>query len=333
MRYFGTKSSTLDAVVRASLSGIDARTAADAFGGLGTIGVALRNEGIQVTTCDVLGMPHAFQHTRVVLGRRPYYLALRQYLGVASVADLLLHIRELSDHRSWIVREFSTERKFFTRANAAKISGIWMSIASWKSKGLLSKSEECHLVASLVNSADRCANTAGTYYAYLKEWDRRAIKSFEFSWLDVPAAGPPGRAIRGDAIEVLGGDSFDLLYLDPPYNSRDYSRYYHFPESLASLKRPKTDGRSMAGVPILRSKGGNSREKSWSLEYVQRLVAAVQWRRCVLHYCEGAHVSLDHMREMLSCHGKVEALTIDAASYTTVPRSRASKHHLFIVDK
>jgi len=333
LRYFGSKSSTLDAVVRASLSGIKVRTAADAFGGLGTIGSALRAEGIHVTTCDLLGMPHAFQHTRVVLARRPHYVALRRHLGLLTLADLLEHIRELSDHRTWIVREFAIKRKFFTRDNAARISGIWRNVVSWKAKGLLSKSEECHLVASLINSADRCANTAGTYYAYLKDWDRRAIKSFDFNWLEVPVSGVSGRAIQGDAIDILGGKSFDLLYLDPPYNSRDYSRYYHFPESLASLKRPRTDGNSMAGVPVVSPRVRSVREKSWGIDYVQRLVSTVQWNRCVLHYCEGAHIPLDDMMGMLSRYGRVNRLIIDAASYTTVSRSRASQHHIFIVDK
>ena len=322
----------MDAVLRLSLAGAGIKTAADAFGGLGTIGAALRARNIHVTTCDLLKMPHAFQYSRIVSIRRPRYLAVRKSLGLKSSQEFQSYIGRLKSGRSWIVREFSDDRKFFLKQNASKIAGIWHALKSWKEEELLSKAEECHLVASLVNSADLCANTAGTYYAHLKKWDRRALRDFQFDWIPLSNGGISGRALLGDALESLAGKSFDLLYLDPPYNSRDYSRYYHFPESLASLERPKTNKDSAAGVPLIEGRNFGKATHAWVGDYVSKLIAAVNWGRCVLHYCDEAFVPLDVMREILSEYGVVEEYEVDALGYTTVSKRRGTMHRIFIVD-
>ena len=105
--------------------------------------------------------------------------------------------------------EFSEQRMFFTADNAARIAGAWDSIRQWDDNRWLSVSERSHLLASLIDSADACANTAGTYYAYLKTWYRKALRPFSLELLEVPVGLPAGQAKRGDALDTLRGHQFD----------------------------------------------------------------------------------------------------------------------------
>lgn len=333
MRYFGSKSSTVDTVVRLALAGMLVETAADAFGGLGTIAAALRRQQVQVTTCDILKMPLAFQHVRVVCSAVPRYLCVRRQLDLDSTEAVLEHLRRRRNPRSWIVREFAKERRFFTLDNAEQIAGAWHEIQRWDTYGWLSTSERSHLVASLINAVDACANTAGTYYAYLKQWHRKALHPFSLSLLPVQSGLPSGQTLYGDALDRLKGHSFDLLYLDPPYTDRDYARYYHFPESLAQLCQPDTNPNSVSGVPKTIGEATPKFRQALRLEYQQRLIENVCWKRLVVQYCDDAFTPLSQLRDYLSAQGRLQEYTLNTLGYTTTSRHRRSKHHVFIVDR
>ncbi|WP_186081709.1 DNA adenine methylase [Burkholderia gladioli] len=333
MRYFGSKSSTLEAVVDLALDGMRIQTAADAFGGLGTIGAALRQRNVRVTTCDILSMPHAFQHARVVCSSVPRYLHVRRNLNLDSREAVLDHLVQQRNSRSWIVNEFARQRMFFTVENAIRIAGVWDEMCRWNENGWLSTSERAHLVSSFVDAMDACANTAGTYYAHLKHWDRKALRPFTLSFLPASSGFPPGQALRGDALETLRGRNFDLLYLDPPYNDRDYARYYHLPESLAQLNRPRTNPDSLAGLPKTIGVESAQFRQAMRLDYLQKLLGEVGWKRVVVQYCDDAFIPLPDLRACLSARGTMTEYEVNALGYTTTSRKRRSRHHVFIVDR
>jgi adenine-specific DNA-methyltransferase len=331
-RYFGSKHSSATQVAQLATQGFSGATAADAFGGLGTIGAVLKRSGFRVTTCDVLKLPNAFQHARIVCQERPRFSRLRKTTGLHTGADILEHLDTRRADRSWLVTEFSTERQFFTRDNASRIAGAWNAIKRWDEDDLLTDSERKYLLASFLNSMDPCANTAGTYYAHLKQWHRKALKPFQMKWIPVQVGVAGGQALVGDALEVLRGKRFDLLYLDPPYNRRDYSRYYHLPESLASLKRPNTNPDSASGVPTKMLDASPLIRKSAGASYLQELISSVQWKRLVVQYCEGAQIPMSELRDMLGDAGRLQEHVLPALGYTTATQARRQKHHVFIVD-
>lgn len=332
-RYFGSKHSSAAQVAQLATQGFSGTTAADAFGGLGTIGAVLKGNGFKVTTCDVLNLPNAFQHARIVCQSRPRFSRLRAATGLKTSQDILEYLDTRRAERSWLVSEFSTQRQFFTHDNAVRIAGAWNAIKRWDDGRLLSESERKYLLASFLNSMDPCANTAGTYYAHLKHWHRKALKPFQMKWLPVQAGVAGGQALVGDALEVLKGKRFDLLYLDPPYNRRDYSRYYHLPESLASLKRPNTNPGSASGVPMKVLDASPLIRRSAEASYLQELMSSVQWNRLVVQYCEGSEIPMAELRKMLSRAGKLQEYVLPALGYTTAAETRQHKHHVFIVDQ
>lgn len=332
-RYFGSKHSSAAQVAQLATAGFSGTTAADAFGGLGTIGAVLKGRGLKVTTCDVLKLPNAFQHARIVCQERPRFTRLRKATGLQTGCAILEHLDTRRADRSWLVTEFSIQRQFFTLDNASRIAGAWNAIKRWNEDGLLTESERKYLLASFLNSMDPCANTAGTYYAHLKQWHRKALKPFQMKWIPVQEGAAGGQALVGDALDALRGKTFDLLYLDPPYNRRDYSRYYHLPESLASLERPDTNPNSASGVPIRMLDASPLIRKSADASYLQELMCSVHWKRLVVQYCEGSEIPMSELRQILSQAGKLQEHVLPALGYTTTAQARQQKHHVFIIDK
>lgn len=128
----------------------------------------------------------------------------------------------------------SCARRFFTTSNAARIDAIRTRLHEWRTQDLLTADEFYLLLSCLVEAADRVANTTGIYAAFVKSWQPNALKPLR---LQVPElttdTGLRCRATQQDAntfVRTLG--PVDLVYLDPPYNTRQYVSYYHVPELI-----------------------------------------------------------------------------------------------------
>jgi len=106
-------------------------------------------------------------------------------------------------------------------------------------KTTLTEKEYCILIASLIYSMDRIANTIGHYEAYIK----KTITPRKFIMRMIDVGQYPGVEIhQQDANEVAREIHTDVLYLDPPYNSRQYSRFYHVYEVLVKWDKPELIG-------------------------------------------------------------------------------------------
>ena len=105
----------------------------------------------------------------------------------------------------------------------------------WRQSGMLTRVEFYVLLAALIDAADVAANTTGVYGAYLKEFAGRPgeMLKLKVPHLNLQSPAKPHRCYRLQAAECARKEKFDLLYLDPPYNRRDYAANYHVPEIIA----------------------------------------------------------------------------------------------------
>ena len=100
--------------------------------------------------------------------------------------------------------------------------------------------EKIILLASLIYSADKASNTVGHYDAYIKN---KAIKDkFEFKLIKPIEHKTKINIFREDANNLVKKLKSDITYIDPPYNSRQYSRFYHLLETLTVWDKPKLEG-------------------------------------------------------------------------------------------
>lgn len=299
MRYIGNKSKLLPFIgdfLRAR--GILGGRALDAFSGTATVGSYLKAQGFSVVSCDIMTYSYVFQRAYIVPNAVPKFAGIRRQRANRAGASLQELFAELSDGiepcESFITRNFSAreecahgERMYFTRETALRIDGVREQLESWRQRDLLTGDEYYILLAALIEATDAAANTAGTYAAYLKSWQSNTRRPFQLS---VPQravwTGPECQAHQGEInalIPSLG--HFDLLYLDPPYNTRQYSGYYHIPELLARGW--------FNGGPMLRGKTGliadHDQRSAWSsrgqcVSALEQLISSADADHVVMSY-------------------------------------------------
>jgi adenine-specific DNA-methyltransferase len=324
MRYFGSKISVLDEITATIRSLGDFSTVCDPFGGVGTVATALRQGGYRVTTGDQLAFAHCFQIARLEVTGAPRLAKLRRHLDGADVAT---HLDDLPGEHGWITETYAVHRRFFTLPNARRVDAIWRALLRWRGMQLTSRSEHALLMASLIDSTDRIANTAGTYHAHLKTFAPRMRKPFRYRLLP-PVRGPRGRARLGDALATATAADADVLYLDPPYNRRNYGGYYHLPETLARGDQPVVRGAAgLPDRPLPQSSFYVRREASGALE---RLVREAPWRALVLHYADDGLVHPEAIRQILEPLGAVDDRVVVARGFSTVG-SRSTLHRIYTV--
>lgn len=134
--------------------------------------------------------------------------------------------------------------KFFSYADALHIGAIRDVIDSIND---VNEKERAILIASLLYSADKAANTVGHYDAYIK--GHNIPDTFKFDLISPYATTAEIEIHREDANILAKSLSVDIVYIDPPYNSRQYSRFYHVLENLTTWKKPKLYGEALKPEP------------------------------------------------------------------------------------
>lgn len=130
--------------------------------------------------------------------------------------------------------------KYFDYDMSKKIGWIREDIE--KSKSELTEKEYAILLATLIYNIDKHANTLGHFEAYIKkpikksELKLRLIDVKEFENLTI---------YREDSNKLAKEIKSDLVYIDPPYNSRQYCRFYHVYENLVKWDKPILSGVAM----------------------------------------------------------------------------------------
>lgn len=130
--------------------------------------------------------------------------------------------------------------KYFDYDMSKKIGWIREDIENSKSE--LTEKEYAILLATLIYNIDKHANTLGHFEAYIKkpikksELKLRLIDVKEFENLTI---------YREDSNKLAKEIKSDLVYIDPPYNSRQYCRFYHVYENLVKWDKPILNGVAM----------------------------------------------------------------------------------------
>ena len=134
--------------------------------------------------------------------------------------------------------------KYFDE-NSAKLIGHIRNVIE-DIKPTLTEKEYCILLASLIYSIDKIANTLGHFDAYIK----KEIKPKKFIMRLIDAQCVSGVKIyQEDANTLARNIHTDVLYMDPPYNSRQYSRFYHVYEVLVKWDKPQLSGTARKPKP------------------------------------------------------------------------------------
>ena len=119
--------------------------------------------------------------------------------------------------------------------NGQKIDAIRSQIETWKEASEINEDEYFFLLASLLESADKVANTASVYGAFLKHIKKSAAKDLVLEPALFDETENAHQVFQEDSNQLIQDIEGDILYLDPPYNSRQYGANYHLLNTIAKM--------------------------------------------------------------------------------------------------
>ena len=128
-------------------------------------------------------------------------------------------------------------RRYFQDHHGRKIDGVLEFLREAHLSGVLDRGELHLLLAALIDAADRVANISGTYGAYLKSWQHNTRGEMRIETPEVIESPLRHEAHQADANALIREVTGDVLYIDPPYNHRQYAANYHILEILAEHHR------------------------------------------------------------------------------------------------
>lgn len=206
---------------------------ADIFAGTGAVGAYFADQGFNVIFNDTLYSNYIAYYAFYGKGK------LNQKKLKKSI-DFFNNIdsTELNDNY------FSTVygSKYFSNEDAKKIGYIRDYIEENKCK--YSKREYLYLLTSLMYACDKIANTVGHFESYLKKVPKN--KGVKMNMLEINDTINPAKIYNEDANKLVKRIKSDIVYIDPPYNARQYINFYHVIENLARWNKPKEfEGNSM----------------------------------------------------------------------------------------
>jgi adenine-specific DNA-methyltransferase len=302
IKYLGSKRRLVPVLTRiCQASG--ATSALDLFTGTTRVAQAFKAQGVHVTAVDSARYAHTFART--------YIETDAAATDVAALRAAVAHLNALPGTPGYVTETFSQQARFFQPHNAARIDAVRDAIdAEYAGSSLFPL-----LLTSLIEAADRVDSTTGVQMAYVKQWARRSANPLE---LRVPELlDGPGRAIRGDAVELaptLG--HFDLAYLDPPYNQHRYFTNYHVWETLVAWDAPEAYGvarkRLDSRDPSTRSAFNSKKTMPAALASV---VQSVDCDLLVMSYNNESWLGMDELEALCAGRGAVATLAFDSARY------------------
>jgi len=229
-RYLGSKARLLNfisEVVKDNCSNI--KTFADVFAGTGNVAWRF-NKNSKVIVNDIL---------------KSNYYAYEAFFSDEKIdLDKLSQYIDLYNKEDGITDYFTANfaDTFFSKHNCMKVDYIRNNIESEFKKGIINSREHAYLITSLLYSMDKIANTVGHYDAFRTHGDLNKQLKLELLEISSNDENKNNEIYCMDANALVKNISVDLVYIDPPYNSRQYCDAYHLLENVANWNKPQVYG-------------------------------------------------------------------------------------------
>lgn len=303
MNYIGSKYSLMDFLTTTitSVAGCRTdRTFADLFAGTGVVGKTFREKGYEVTANDI-------QYYSYVLNRH-----LIENVPPIDVG-ILDYLNQLKGTEGFIYKNYcngsGSGRNYFTDSNGKKCDSIRIELERLKNCGELDEAQYYYLLASLINSIDKYANTASVYGAFLKHIKKSAGKEFQLELLPIVKNGKKGKAYNENILDIIKKIGGDILYLDPPYNARQYCTNYHVLETIARYDSPELKGKTgLRSYKTQKSQFCSSRTVAGAFESV---IKNANFQYIFLSYNNEGLMPFDVVKEIMQKYGKYEIFSTD----------------------
>lgn len=343
MKYIGNKSRLLDFIGDSIRdSGLPTEgTFIDIFGGTGSVGNFFKGKGYRIISNDIMTYSYVAQKVFIEMNRIPEFKGVSE-TGVSGV------LRKLNDpelkSEGFAFNSYAPGgkdgRRYFSDENARRIDAVRDLIELWQQQGFLSEEEYYLLVYCLVDAADFVANISGTYGAFLKIWRSMALKPLTMKCPEIYNNELENHVYQEDANKLIRHIHGDILYLDPPYNERQYAPNFHVLESLTVWDKPQLRG--VSGQREYSDKKSLYCQRGQAGSALRDLVENADVQYIVLSYNNEGIISREALLEILSNVGTVKEYQQNYRRFRTESNNEHRHYkdcddrvveHLYIVKK
>ena len=228
MNYIGSKhklSKFIKSEIEKVVGRMNDKVFCDLFAGTGAIGRAFKIESKKIIANDI-------EYYSYVLNRN--YIENHEEL---DTENLLEELDNLEGAEGFVYKNYcagsGSARQYFSDANGRKIDAVRLKIEEWKTIRKIGEDQYFFLLATLLENADAVANTASVYGAYLKHLKKSAQKKLTLKPAAFDLNDQTHEVYNEDANDLIKRIEGDVLYLDPPYNAREYGANYHLLNTIA----------------------------------------------------------------------------------------------------
>lgn len=238
MRFIGSKTQLLDHIKEVvDRHAPDANSFCDIFSGTSSVARYFK-QWYEIYSNDLLYFSYCLQKATIENPELPAFKSLKSSLGIDNPIQYFNHMEtvameELIKEKRFFQNNYAPTggRMYITDTNALRIDYTRNTVEDWKKEGLINELEYYYLVASIVEGIPFISNISGTYGAFNKFWDVRSNKVFELIELPVVCNCKNNKSYNEDGVQLLKHLKGDILYIDPPYNERQYMPNYHVLET------------------------------------------------------------------------------------------------------
>lgn len=334
MRFIGRKTLLLDNIKEViDENAPEAKSFCDIFSGSATVARYFK-KWYEVYSNDLLYFSYVLQRATVENDSIPSFGILKKKLGIE---DPISYFNSLENDD---MKNLDQEKRFFQNTyaptggrmyindeNALRIDYARIKTQEWYENGILSDDEYYYLIACIVEGIPFISNISGTYGAFHKEWERRSYKKYEVYRLEVSTNSKNNKSYNLDGAKLLKEICGDILYIDPPYNSRQYLPNYHVLETAAKYDYPE-----VKGVTAQRRYEENKSDfclKTKVVAAFDELIKNANFKHIILSYSTDGLMSLEDIEDTMKKYGVEESFKVYWIPYRRYKsRAQAEKETL-----
>ena len=285
----------------------------DIFAGTGIVSRFFKEQGYSVLSNDILYLSYVL-NKGILEMNAPISHKMR---------EIITHLNNLSlENCPWfdiesafIYQNYSPhdecKRMYFQCNNALKIDLIRQEIERLRNQ--ISDSEYYYLLSLLLNAVPYVSNITGTYGAYLKFWDKRTFNELILEEVEIPLSNVICQCFNQNANALAHQIECDLVYLDPPYNGRQFMPNYHVLETIARYDYPEING--VTGVRKDPDKMSDFCKKGRAEAAFRELFNALNCRYLLLSYNNEGLLSTDVMSQIVCDSGNIHTFRLFEYDY------------------
>jgi len=323
MRFIGNKERLLNEIHNViKTKNIQGDSFFDFFAGTTSVGKYFKKLNYKIYSSDLLYFSYVLQRAYIVNNKNLKFEKLFKKINfesskflIASPLELVVeYLNQIESIKGFIYNNYTPEgtknleikRMYFSNENGSKIDAIRQRIEQWKNEKIINEDEYFVLLACLLETVPLYANVAGVYAAFMKKWDSRAIKKLNLRPIALIINNKKNEAFNEDSVQLINQIETDILYLDPPYNQRQYGSNYHLLETIARYDNPKIKG--VAGLRNYDEQKSKFCNSITGLQELSKIAKDAKYKNLILSYNTEGIMSKKEIIKTLSQYGKVELI-------------------------